>query len=368
MFGAIEAKEQSRGVLMNQGVRTYSGVVHVHTDQCGGATFESILNAARECGVDYIVLTDRNPTHSYRELAGWHDGVLVILGEEICCADGEFLAFETRSFVGECSVAEIGIEQVRRANGAVVGMNYQLDNGNARKSFPQPLPMEEIDMVELWSFLDEFLMRVPGNRALLFQARPARALEGPTNHTLRAWDKALAHRFIPAIGAVNAFLRKDPLLDWREFFPFRVSFNTIRTMIVCPELPSSAKLARQLVWKALRGGHSFIYNHFLGNPREFLFQYVDRHGCIYRIGDTVEYSSGGFLDIVLPQDTEVRIRRNGEPLFWGTAENFSFPVPAPGVYRVEVLLDRRMWILTNPIRILEDVSCITSPSTIGDLT
>jgi hypothetical protein len=49
-----------------------------------------------------------------------------------------------------------------------------------------------------------------------------------------------------------------------------------------------------------------------------------------------------------------------------TTREASFPVARPGTYRVEVFLNRRLWILSNPIQLV-DKDGVMQP-TVSDVT
>lgn len=354
---------------MASGWTTYGGVVHVHTEASGGAPFEEILGAAREAGIDYILLTDSHTDQpgDFRDREGWHDGVLVLVGQEVCREDGQFLALDTRAPVNGAGACEEALAQVRAEGGAVAGTHYHFREIGCPMRMPDPLPVESVDIVEIWSFHDEFLVNGRGKLALQFQARPEKLLNGPPARTIREWDRELARRHLPAIGSVSSIRRKEPLLEWKTFFPLRTAFETIRTHVLCPDLPQR-KSAAQVVWRALRRGNSYIVNHALGEPEGFRFEYLDVDQNAFTIGETVPFDPHGILRVNLPHDAEVVIRLDGVPLFWGTGQCFHFPAPAPGVYRLEARVDRRCWILTNPIRVMRLNADTSGRATVVDFT
>ena len=164
-------------------------------------------------------------------------------------------------------------------------------------------------------------------------------------------------------------MRKDPLLQWKEFFSFRTSFKTIRTAILINDkLPEDTKSASRVIWKALRNGKSVVYNHSMGSIEDFDFRYIDAEKKSYYISDQVPYRPGGRIFVSVPETSEIVIRRNGEPLFWGTGTTFEFPAPVHGVYRVEAYRDRRLWILSNSIRISSLEKLQVPPDSISDFT
>ncbi|MBI5154067.1 PHP domain-containing protein [Candidatus Poribacteria bacterium] len=354
---------------MTEGYKAYRGVIHVHSDRSGGACVADILDAARKTGLDFVIVTDQGPeAGAIREQEGWHDGVLLMAGEEVYTPQGHFLAFETREPIGIVESLEVGIEEVRRQVGLVVGTHYHFGCLKLPDTFPHPIPVENVDLIEIWSFLDEFLATVKGAQALQNQVRPERMLNGPPRCVARRWDQEQLKRPIAAIGSLNAHYRKEPLLEWREFFPYHVSFRTIQTVAICPPLPDVGIRARDMIWAALRQGSSFLCNHALGDCDGFSVSYEDADGTLHRMGETAEYTPGGYIRIQLPEEAEFVLRKDSLPLYWGGGESIRFPAPAPGIYRVEAYRDRRVWLFSNAIRVLGGETSGKNPSTVSDFT
>lgn len=348
--------------------RRYSGVIQVHTDRCGGMSLEKILDAARESSVDFVVLSERHCDEKSRKLSGWYGDVLVLIAEEVLFPDGEFLAFDCPDWVQRNRSLSSAMDSVHRHSGAICATNFQLSTDKQRRSVPPFIPLNRVDMVCLWSFLEEFIGRLSGDRALTFQHRPERVLYGPNRSHFIAWDEELNKRHVPAIGCVNALMKKDPLLDWKEFFPFSESFRTVRTMVYTEELSENSQTACRAIWKALRMGRSYMYNHSIGKTNEFDFRFIDCERNSYFPGDSIPYRPGGRLRLLAPASCEIIFRRNGEPFFWGTEKELNLPAACPGIYRAEVWQDRRLWIATNPIRITRCQERIVPPDSVMDFT
>jgi len=355
---------------MSDRLRSYSGVLNVHSDRDGGYPLDHMLSVAREAGVGFIILNDAGVAHAdIAALEGWHDGILVLAGETVLTPEGNFLAIRTSEEIGMHATLDSALAAVEHQQAISIGSGYHYDPRHLPALLPPAPPFERMAMVELWSFLDEFLATVPGNRALQFHARPERCLFGPPRRVMRAWDEELQRRLLPAVGGLNARCRKEPLLEWKEFFPFASSFRTIRTMILCPELPrGDFAAARDIVHTALLQGSSYIYNQSLGKTGGFRFEYEDAYSQFHGLGETARYLPRSRLHVEFPAAVEFVLRCDGLPLFWGTGNRISFPLPCPGVYRVEAYIDRRIWILSNPIRILMRVADPAKPVTVTDFT
>ncbi len=338
---------------MARALRQYVGVIHVHSDKSDGeATLQEIVAAAKVNDVDFVVLTDHQTRgYAWEVDEGWHDGVLILCGEEVTTPQGHFLAFETREDVGDKMDLPDAVAEVHRQAGFTVSIHAQLPK--SRLVLP-PLPFPEADGVEIWSFTDEFLARADPRTIVTSLARPDRAIIGPERPMLNKWDVELGRRMMPAIGGLNAHQRKAPLLEWKQVLPMKTTFGTIHTIIQSRELPKVALRARDMVWESLRKGRSFIANQSIAPAKGFDFYFRDPKGRVVGMGGESEFVPGGRVHVKLPAEGELSIRHNGQPLFWGTGVDVDFPAPTPGVYRIEVRLNRRVWIISNPIRLTID--------------
>jgi len=63
----------------------YTGAIHIHSRYSDGSgSLRGIIKAARRARADFIVITDHNNMKIRKEgSSGWHDDILVIIGEEI---------------------------------------------------------------------------------------------------------------------------------------------------------------------------------------------------------------------------------------------------------------------------------------------
>jgi hypothetical protein len=355
--------------MATSALRTYMGAIHIHTDKSdGGGSLAEVVSAARQSGIDFVVLTDHG-TRGYgaEEKEGWREGVLVLCGEEVTTDEGHLLAFETREDIGEQSGIAGAMAAIDAQHATSVSIHHQLPSlGPESTVLPPPLPMKQAHMVELWSFMDEFLARAQPRYLHQACSRPEKLINGPSRAILWQWDRVLQKRRLPAIAGLNVHARKQPLLEWKTMFTYASAFQSVVTCVRCHELPTISLRARDLVWAALREGRCFMLNRSVGDEKNFDFHFQSADGRIRHMGDEVAYDRRGRFYVSLSRDAEVVLRHNGQPLFWGTTREASFPVAGPGSYRIEVLLNRRMWILTNAIRLVDEEG--TLQPTVSDLT
>lgn len=353
------------------GPRTYTGVIHVHSERSPGSSgsIEDIVAAAKENEVDFVVITDHGTRGFGSEgLEGWRDGVLLLCGEEVITPEAHLLAFETREDIGKVEKLDEALERLRNQSGVAVATHLQLFEQERKPPacIAKPLDLEKADIIEVWSFMDEFLTRCQWQTVYQAHARPDKLVMGPSRRTLWKWDRQLEQRRVPIIGGVNVHQRKQPLLEWKTFFPYNMAFQTICTCVQTPELPTVSLRARDMVWNALREGRSYIVNRSVGSEKGFDFCYDSAEGRTFHMGQETIYTPGGKIKITVPQPAEVVLRHNGQPLFWGTASEMEFCTPMPGSYRVEVMLNRRTWILSNAIRLMDEEGVIQP--TVSDVT
>lgn len=355
---------------MVNGPRCYTGVLHVHTDREGGdGTLEEVLSAARQNAVDFVILTDcAGQGYAPEEAEGWHDGVLVLCAEEVRAPDGHVIAFEMAQNVGPVPSLEEALGRIGERSGVAVSVHHHFSpRPDTAPPIAPPLGLAMAGIVEIWSFMDDFLCHTAPQSLVRDAGRAGKLLGGPPRRVLRAWDREQGRRPLPAVGGLNVRQRKQPLLEWRPFFPYAAAFQTVCTVIQCPELPANVPgRARDLVWNALRMGRSYVANRSVATEKGFRFEFKPATGRARQMGETAAWSRGGRFRIEVPEEAEVVLRHNSQPLFWGTAKEITFPPATPGTYRVEVYLNRQLWIMSNAIRLVDEDGSMMP--TVSDVT
>src|SRR5690349_2547988 len=88
-----------------------SCLVHVHSTYSDGtATVLELIDDARAAGADVLLLTDHDSLAARRDgLEGWHDGVLLLAGDEVSPRGGHLLAFGIESEIDHRDLDERGI-------------------------------------------------------------------------------------------------------------------------------------------------------------------------------------------------------------------------------------------------------------------
>jgi len=80
-----------------QKLTDYAGVIHLHSvySYDGRIPVGEIIKAANKNGVDFLLLTDHSTLQARKDgFEGWHNGTLLIVGEEIAPRFNHYLAFQ----------------------------------------------------------------------------------------------------------------------------------------------------------------------------------------------------------------------------------------------------------------------------------
>jgi hypothetical protein len=108
---------------------------------------------------------------------------------------------------------------------------------------------------------------------------------------------------------------------------------------------------KKIIYGALASGNSFFANDYLSNSKGFRF-YAEAGKKKYQMGETLEYAGKIKLNVVVPsQKSEIKLIHNGILIETEEGDGAKFVIKEPGVYRVEILHNKKSWIYSNHIRI-----------------
>ena len=244
-----------------------------------------------------------------------------------------------------------GICRAVRAAGGFGFAAHPFSAGSKRFKRAGPgMPFDALDCealggIELWSFVTdtgESIASVP--QMLRFLIAPGRALDGPPERNMRAWDELCRTRRVVAIGGIDAHQfgkRIGPFVPLR-IMAYHRSFRHIRTHVLCEGPPD-----REQVFGALREGRCYIAVDSIAPARGFRFEADD-------LPMGAEAPAGRRrLTVATPTDARLRLLRDGGEIAGGAGRTLEAEVDQPGVYRAEALRHKhgreRTWILSNPI-------------------
>jgi predicted metal-dependent phosphoesterase TrpH len=345
-----------------------SCVAHVHTTYSDGtATVPELLSAARETGVEAVLLSDHDTLQPRRD--GWeghHGGVFLLVGEEVSPRQGHYLAFGVEEETGHRGRSPGEIAAAVRAAGGVGFAAHPFSEGGhmliaplAKKVvLPHGWPaLEEeggMDGIELWSLLTDAAeaWRTPFE-ALRWMRDPERAMAtGPPAHHLRAWDALSARRRVPAIGGHDGH-EPGVRLRGRVRSPLshRRTFGLLRTQLLCRKpLGGDAPSARRAILEALAGGSAWLACPCVAPAHGArLWAELDGGELVPMGGEAA--AERGVLRLRLPLPAAITVHRDGTTIAAARAARLDLDLEGPGAYRVEARLEGRLWLLSNPVHL-----------------
>ncbi|WP_129629984.1 CehA/McbA family metallohydrolase [Candidatus Oscillochloris fontis] len=341
----------------------YPGALHIHTTYSDGSgSFPQVIAAAQAAGLRWIIVTDHD-TQAGAEFAGWHAGLLVIVGHEITPDHNHFLALNLDHVVSNQLPPQAFIDAVYAEGGFGIIAHpdervtsrfteiYRWDDwmiDGPRERAGQTVGLE------LWNLMSDWAEHLtPRNRFVNF-LWPKRGLRGPTRATLTWWDQLnMAGKRTFGVGGVDAHALKHRV-PWGEVevFPYRWIFKSLTNYLMLDTpLDRDPAKATQQVYAALRSGHSYFVNRLDGDAPaiEFYAQRKNQDAERYGPGDAVSLGGG---ELVIKADVGCRARlrliRNGVAVAHGRG-HLRYVVTHPGVYRLEGRRWGRPWLYSNPI-------------------
>jgi hypothetical protein len=339
-------------------------VVHLHSTYSDGTgTVPQIARAARRNGVDVVLLTDHDSLEARRRgEEGWHDGVLVLVGEEVSPVGRDhYLAFGVEEEIDHRDRSPGEICEAVRAAGGFGFAAHPFSSGSRRfRRMGDGMPFGDVECealhgIELWSFVTdtvEHLGSIP--EVLRFVAMPGRVLRHPPEENVREWDRLCRERPVVALGGLDAHqfgVRVGHFVPLR-LMSYRRSFRYVRTHVLADEpLTGDLDRDRDQVYAALRAGRCYLAVDSVSPARGFGFR-AEGPGGTLQMG--AEAPAGDWtLRTHLPRPGRLRLLRDGERLAELDAPALSRRVDRPGVYRVEAYREargaERTWIISNPI-------------------
>ncbi len=341
----------------------YSGCIHVHTTYSDGTgTFTDIIRAARRQNLDFLISTDHDtldPLQTGSE--GWHQGVLVLVGQEVSPPTSHYLAFGIKKVVSSNpDNPQAYIDEVKK-QGGLGFIAHPYDRGNPYlkvKSYPWTRwDVSGFDGIEIWNYFSvgmEFGRSLP--RILFGLMAPGLVRTGPRRETLAHWDRLAQERRVVGIGGLDAHAVRRKVFPGLAvtIFSYQGSFGTVQTHIL-PDHPFTGDDRKdcRLVLETLGQGRCYVANCLQGDPTGFRFWGVSSSGFL-AMGDEAILSEPVELKASLPQ-SGVRwdLYRNGSLVATGTGRSLSYLALEPGAYRMEVFRQRLgrflPWIYSNHI-------------------
>jgi len=303
----------------------YVGSIHLHTTASdGNADFDEVAHLASQAGLEFVMATDHNVLVTGKD--GWYGDLLLLVGEEIHDIErlpeaNHYLAFNIKEEVAQhAKDAQVVIDAVN-AQGGFGFLAHPFEHSTPFSGEP------EIDWVdwqvkgyaglEIWNYMSEFKAYLPND----------------------------VHATVYTLGPLK-----------RAIHSYEHCFRTVRTHILSPQ-PFNGQLEhdRNLVYEALKTGHTFVAYDLIGDTRGFRF--LARCGNDEAImGEEIALEGEAEFEVVSPLPALLRLVHRGKIMAQKRGQTLRYRAREKGAYRVEAyrhyLLRRRGWVFTNPIYIL----------------
>ena len=320
----------------------------------GESAEEQVLAA----NLDYIVITDHNTIQAKQnEGEGWHDRLLVLVGEEI----GEYgrrhyLAFGIEGLVSpveaEDAIAQY-IAAVKRQGGIGFAAHpYELQNKSLNLYLPAWLDWDNPGYtgLEIWSYMYDWARNITPINIFYYYFRPGQAISGPPRELLQKWDQLGQKRRIVGIGGADVHAKHLFPLNFIQFLSYKRAFRGIRTHLITKEqLSHNTGKAKQVLYDALEHGHCFFAHDALADSRGFAFRGEMGNRTLV-MGDEAILESSVQIMVESPIRADLQFLRNGKVIKEVKMEKqLNCRVEKPGVYRIEGRFKDKTWLFTNPI-------------------
>lgn len=342
----------------------HAGCIHIHTKYSFDANtgMAEIITAAQCRDLDFIVITDHDTLGARTDnWEGWHDGLLVIVGQEIAPSNNHYLALGTAEPIvaGDADTPQNYIDAVIRQGGigliahpdhtgtALFGVKEYSWNDWSARGFAG---------ISIWDLMTDWQEKLNSHvAALKAWFSPAWVLSGPKKETLQRWDRLNAAGKYAGFGEIDNHnsVEKCWGIPFR-ILPFATAFATIRTHVLTekPLAPESDTAQRQIL-EAIRDCRMYVAHERWNKAAGFEFTV---RGASGEAGIGGEYLLGGRSAeaiVALPSAGRIRLVCDGEKVAEGNGTRLNAPIDRPGVYRVEVFQKvwgaYKPWIFSNPV-------------------
>jgi hypothetical protein len=351
---------------MIENYREIVGCIHIHSVYSDGTgTIAGIIKTAEQSGLDYIMMTDHNNLKALKNgEERWYGPVLTIIGYEINDIDdaNHYLAFGLQEEVDKNLPAPEYVRRVGKDGG--FGIIAHPDEKRHRMPEHPSYPWtawdsEEFQGIEIWNQMSEWMEGLtPWNKLWRF-INPRKSIVAPYPETLKRWDSVNRERKVIGIGGVDAHAHKHKMFGGLirvTIFKYKVQFKSVRThLLVDKSFKKEMELdhAKNLIYEAILNSRAYVSNYFNGDARGL--RCVAENGSEQvTLGEELQLKSNTTIRLDLPGEGVMRLIRNGQPVVETEAKSAQFPVEEPGLYRFEVFRNKRAWIYTNHIRILNE--------------
>lgn len=341
-----------------------AGNLHMHTPYSDGTWYhDQIAVAAKQAGLDFIVVTDHNIWVQGPQ--GYHHGVLVLVGQEVhhnrrYPQVNHLLVYGAEAELSQCASNPQELIDAVQARGGLAFIAHPFDY--PLKFMGEPgIPWVDWDVegyvgLEIWNYMSEFKARLPNRLMTLYYAfYPQHAIRGPFQGMLQLWDSLLAaDRRVVGFGNSDAHafnMSLGPLK--RVIFPYEYLFRCVNThLLIDSPLTSDVDFDRYQILSALAKGRGWVGYDLLGATNGFVFR---AHSASERatLGGEIRRAGAINFEVEVPLPAKIQVMRAGVGVAArATGTRLKFTSVEAGAYRVEAYRKGKGWIFSNPIYVL----------------
>lgn len=327
-----------------EGAKDYTGIFHVHTfhSHHSTGTFEEAVRAAQKVRADFVVITDHDTLIGRSEgKEGLFGNVLMMVDTELTTPAGHLGVMGVQEEIDHTQKIDKVLEQVNAQDGASFICHAHLklnpwtdwsvtDRVTGMEVFNLPATIYENGFLKT-SVKSIFML--PHSFMNTFINRP--------DALLREWDQVLAQRQFVGVASVDAHERYR-IFGW-AVDSYESMFEVVQTHVY------AEKLSKAEIVAAFKKGHVYIGFDLVKPVRHFVFSAkTDKQAVM--MGDVISFEKNIQLRVTpLSEKADIRVLKDGKP--WKSSQSTSWEdlADGPGVYRVEIYLKNKLWILSNPI-------------------
>ncbi|MHC4605786.1 MAG: CehA/McbA family metallohydrolase [Planctomycetota bacterium] len=338
----------------------YRGAIHCHSDFSDGkASFDEIAAAANEAGLDFVMTTDHD-TLKPRDQGhdGWKDSTLFIVGAEITPEKNHLIVFGDGKLKGVTTLHKKQPQEVLdevSKQGWLSFLAHPDHQGTKRFDIPsyswEAWDAKGFTGMGIWDFMTDWQSKLDRDDVTVdVYNNFAQFLAGPRPETLKRWDEMNKTGKVVGIGELDNHAKEYKFEDETlKVFPFDVAFRTVLNHVLLndPLHKDPAKAAAQIL-DAVKHGRLYISFDHAADPTEFSFE-IDDGEQVAGMGDEFPLTESAEVFVSLPEDGLISILRDGQTVLEEQGNEAVLEITEPGVYRVEVLRNELMWIVSNPI-------------------
>ena len=342
-------------------VNEVCGALHLHTKYSdGGVDYPELIAAAKEVGLDFIVVTD-HMTLKGREAGfeGFSGDLFVVVGYEHndSANINHYLALGTTKVIRTNDRPQRYIDEIKN-DGGIGFLAHPIERRHYFKDYPAypwtSWDATGFDGIELWNQMSDWLENLKSWLNFFRLFYPRRFLTRADKEIVRRWDDYNRFNFKSAIGGVDAHSTKKKIGIFKlTIFPIKVELKGIRTHLYLKEqLPhEDPAKAKVLFLDAVKNGRGFISNFRRNDARgtRFFIEYGDgRFGLPGHDEGADAPVLPACIHVQLTEKGDIHLLRNGEPLRHSKGNNAQFEITDRGLYRVEIHKGKNVWIYSNP--------------------